>query len=175
MGKLLGAVERYADELRRSRTDPVLGPPTLSVGLIAGGTSVNTIPDRCRIEIDRRLLPGEDPSRAPEDLRAFLERQPGIDFPIQSDPPWLVKTALGSANSEELAARLGRAVDAVRGGHRVLGVPYGTDASTLADAGIPAVVFGPGDIAQAHTHDEWVDLAEVERAADILFRFVTAP
>jgi acetylornithine deacetylase len=175
MGKLLGAVERYADELRRSRSDPVLGPPTMSVGMIAGGTSVNTVPDRCRIEIDRRLLPGEDPLRAPEDLRAFLERQPGIDFPIQSDPPWLVKTALGSAGSEDLAARLGKAIDAVRGSHRVLGVPYGTDASTLADAGIPAVVFGPGDIAQAHTHDEWVDLAEVERAADILFRFVTAP
>jgi acetylornithine deacetylase len=175
MGKLLGAVERYADELRRSRNDPVLGPPTMSVGVIAGGTSVNTVPERCRIEIDRRLLPGEDPRRAPEDLRAFLERQPGIDFPIQSDPPWLVKTALGSAGSEDLVARLGKAIDAVRGSHRVLGVPYGTDASTLADAGIPAVVFGPGDIAQAHTHDEWVDLAEVERAADILFRFVTAP
>jgi acetylornithine deacetylase len=73
-----------------------------------------------------------------------------------------------------LAARLGRAIDAVRGTHRVLGVPYGTDASTLADAGIPAVVFGPGNIAQAHTHDEWVDLAEVEGAVEILFRFLTA-
>jgi acetylornithine deacetylase len=173
MGKILSAIEHYADELRQSRSDPVLGPPTMSVGLIAGGTSVNTVPDRCRIEIDRRLLPGEDPLKTPEDLRAYLAQQPGIDFPFQSDAPWLVKTALGPAGSEALAARLGRAIDAVRGGHRVLGVPYGTDASTLADAGIPAVVFGPGDIAQAHTHDEWVDLAEVEGAVDILFRFLT--
>ena len=43
-----------------SRRDPLLGPPTLSVGRIEGGTSVNTVPDRCRIEIDRRLIPGED-------------------------------------------------------------------------------------------------------------------
>jgi acetylornithine deacetylase len=52
-----------------------------------------------------------------------------------------------------------------------MAVPYGTDASALADAGIPSVVFGPGDIAQAHTCDEWVSLAEVEQASEILYRF----
>ena len=57
-----------------------------------------------------------------------------------------------------------------RGTHQVGPVPYGTDASTIAEAGIPAVVFGPGDIAQAHTCDEWVDLAEVETASEILYR-----
>jgi acetylornithine deacetylase len=67
--------------------------------------------------------------------------------------------------------RLGQAIDGVNGSHRVVGVPYGTDASTVREAGIPAVVFGPGDIAQAHTKDEWVELAEVEKAADILFQF----
>ena len=48
-------------------------------------------------------------------------------------------------------------------------MPYGTDASTLAGAGIPAVVFGPGDISKAHTVDEWVPLDEVEQAAEALF------
>src|SRR5207302_3651134 len=55
MGPVLSAVARYADKLRGSRSHPRLGPPTLSVGRIEGGTSVNTVPDRCRIEIDRRL------------------------------------------------------------------------------------------------------------------------
>ena len=50
------------------------------------------------------------------------------------------------------------------------GVPYGTDAGPLARAGIPSIVFGPGDIAQAHTKDEWVDLDEVRAAAEIYFR-----
>ena len=50
-------------------------------------------------------------------------------------------------------------------------VPYGTDASTIAEAGIPSVVFGPGDIAQAHTKDEWIELDQLEPAAEILFRF----
>jgi acetylornithine deacetylase len=51
-------------------------------------------------------------------------------------------------------------------------VPYGTDAGPLSRAGVPAVVFGPGDISRAHTCDEWTDLDEVERASEILFRFV---
>jgi acetylornithine deacetylase len=55
-----------------------------------------------------------------------------------------------------------------------MGVPYGTDASTIAAAGIPAVVFGPGDIARAHTADEWVSLDEVEKAGEILYRFACA-
>ena len=54
-------------------------------------------------------------------------------------------------------------------------VPYGTDASTLAAAGLPCVVFGPGDIAQAHTKDEWIDLTQVEQAAEILYRFAAGP
>ena len=53
---------RYAARVAGQRAcDPLLGPPTLSVGRIEGGTSVNTVPDRCRIEIDRRLIRGEDP------------------------------------------------------------------------------------------------------------------
>jgi acetylornithine deacetylase len=80
------------------------------------------------------------------------------------------KTALGPEGSADLVRRLGEAIDAVRGGHRVLAVPYGTDASTIAQAGVPAVVFGPGDIARAHTCDEWVPLDEVEQASEILYR-----
>jgi acetylornithine deacetylase len=68
--------------------------------------------------------------------------------------------------------RLGESINSVTGSHRVMGVPYGTDASTIAGAGIPSVVFGPGDIARAHTCDEWVPLDEVEQASEILYRFV---
>ena len=52
-----------------------------------------------------------------------------------------------------------------------MGVHYFCDAAPLAEAGTPAVVFGPGDIAQAHTKDEWIDLSQLEPAAEILFRF----
>lgn len=170
MGRVLVGIEQYAAQLRASRTDPLLGPPTLSVGRIEGGTSVNTVPDFCRIEIDRRIIPGEDPAAAPAQLQAFLQGEAGIDFPFQCHEPWMAKGALSPVGSEALVARLGAVIDAARGSHRVMAVPYGTDASTLADAGIPSVVFGPGDIARAHTCDEWVPLDEVEQASEVLFQ-----
>jgi acetylornithine deacetylase len=170
MGKLLVGIEQYAAQLRASRTDPLLGPPTMSVGRIEGGVSVNVVPDRCRIEVDRRVITGEDPYRAPEDLNRFLRGLAGVDFPFEADPPWMCKPALSPRGSEQVIARLGAAIDAVHGRHQVMAVPYGTDASTLAEAGIPSVVFGPGDIARAHTIDEWVPLDEVEQATEILYR-----
>jgi acetylornithine deacetylase len=175
MGRVLVAIEKFAQRLRASKSDPLLGPPTISVGRIEGGTSVNTVPDRCAIEIDRRLIPGEDLLAAPKQLSAFLDGEGGIDFPYECSDPWAPIDALSPVGAEELIARLGAAIDGVVGAHKVMPVPYGTDAASLSAAGIPSVVFGPGDIAKAHTCDEWVSLAQVEQASEILYRFVGEP
>jgi acetylornithine deacetylase len=96
MGKLLLAIEQLAEELRRTAPHPVLGPPTLSVGRIDGGTSVNTVPDRCRIEIDRRLLPGEDSASALAQFKEQLARAGAwSDYPYEVSEPWLSMPALG--------------------------------------------------------------------------------
>ena len=171
MAWLLNGVEEYAENLRRQPPDPLLGPRTLSVGRIVGGVSPNTVPDFCRVDIDRRLIPGEDPLATVEQLNAFLTSYPGIEFPFAATEPQIACPPLSPAGSEELVKRLGSVIDSVAGKHEVHAVPYGTDASTVAAAGVPAVVFGPGDIAQAHTKDEWIDLAQLEPAAEILFRF----
>jgi acetylornithine deacetylase ArgE len=175
MGKLLGAIEQYANELRASRNDPLLGPPTLSVGRIEGGTSVNTVPDRCWIEIDRRILPGEEPQAAWRDFIDNLRKQPELNFEYEVAPPWLASPALGAEHSADVIARLGAAIAQIIGKFSVIAVPYGTDASTIALAGIPSVVFGPGDIAQAHTADEWVSVDEVAQASEILYRLACSP
>jgi acetylornithine deacetylase len=172
MAKVLNAIEQYAEGLRTSRTDSLLGPPTLSVGRIEGGTSVNTVPDHCRIEIDRRLIPGEEPLAAPRDLASYIQDTARLDVSFESSAPTLRAPALAPTGSEDLVLRLGQAIDAVKGSHHVTAVPYGTDASTIAEGGIPSVVFGPGDIARAHTCDEWVPLDEVEQASEILYRLV---
>jgi acetylornithine deacetylase len=170
MARILRRIEEYATKLQASRPDQLLGPPTLSVGMVHGGASPNTVPDHCRIEIDRRLIPGDTAANAVADLEAFLRATPQVNFPFTTIPPRLACPPLNPTGSDALVEKLGAAI----GKHDVIGVPYGTDASTIAEAGIPAVVFGPGDIAQAHTKDEWVDLAEVEKAAEILFRFACA-
>ena len=172
MAKVLAAVEEYARRLQATKTDPLLGPATLSVGMVHGGVSPNTVPDSCRIYLDRRLLPGETATAAMDDLSHFLRGRPEIDFPVTptlrfSCPP------LAPEGGHGMVTRLGAAIDSVVGSHQVMSVPFGTDASTIQEAGIPAVVFGPGDIAQAHTKDEWVELEQVEKAAEVLWRFAT--
>ncbi len=169
MGGILSAIERYATELQARTPDANLGARTLVVGTIRGGVSPNTVPDRCVIDIDRRLLPGESPTEAIDDLNRYLQ---GFEFIAL--PPKLACPPLLPNGGDEYVARLGTAIDRVRGRHEVWNVPYGTDASTIQEAGIPAVVFGPGDIAQAHTKDEWLDLAELEAAAEVLFGFLTS-
>lgn len=169
MGHVLPAIEKYADQLMKKTAHPRLGPPTLSVGRIDGGVSVNTVPDGCVIEIDRRLLPGEDPQAAWQDFRDSLSAN--ADAPFVCDPVWMACPALDPTLSGELCKRLGEAIDQVEGRHEVQAVPFGTDASSVSQSGIPAVVFGPGDIAQAHTKDEWIELNQIDRAAEILYRF----
>jgi acetylornithine deacetylase len=176
MARVVYEVENYAETLADRKKDPVLGRPTISLGRIEGGTSPNTVPDFCKIEVDRRLVPGETPAGVIADLESFLTQDPNTaDLPFKSSVPTLACPALPANQPEEFVARLERAIAAVAGPRPRVAVPYGTDASTLAEAGIPAVVFGPGDIAQAHTKDEWIDLKQVELAAEILYRFVTHP
>jgi acetylornithine deacetylase len=170
MARLIVAAERYAARLAGAKSHPVLGPGSLSVGRVAGGTAPNVVPDACRIDVDRRLLPGETAAAALADFENYLrETEPEVSFASTmalACPPL-------AATDHPLVDALGRAIDSVTGKHERHPVPYGTDASTIAEAGLPAVVFGPGDITQAHTKDEWVELAQVERAAEVLFRFAS--
>ncbi|MCS7269888.1 MAG: M20 family metallopeptidase [Gemmataceae bacterium] len=171
MARILHALEQYAEHLRQLPADPLLGPRTLAVGRIQGGVSPNTIPDACRIDIDRRLLPGETAATAEAELLDMLRQAPGIDFPFTLRLSHAPCPPLSPQGSAPLVHHFGRVIDSVVGQHTVQAVPFGTDAATLALAGIPAIVFGPGDIAQAHTHDEWIDLDQLAPAAEILYRF----
>jgi acetylornithine deacetylase len=173
MAPVLSALEQYAIDLAGRRAHPLLGGPTLSVGVIRGGTSVNTVPGSCEVEIDRRLLPGEDPAGAVDDCRVFLARRlPGVD--LQVEPAWISDFALDTpADSEAVRVSLA-AVRKVLGRAEPVGVPYGTDGSKLAEAGLPTVVIGPGDIAQAHTVDEWIEIDQLERAVEVYVELVTA-
>lgn len=168
MAKVLNGLERFHQAaLGRRPKHRLLGGPTLSVGRILGGQTVNTVPDWTHIEIDRRLLPGEKAREAMAEVEAFLKKQPEIDFEFRSEPPFLVDTAMEISPDEPVVKALGAACEAVKGPSPTVGVPYGTDASKMVDAGIPTVVFGPGNILHAHSAAEYVDIQQVELAARI--------
>ncbi len=152
---------------------PLCGQPSLSVGRIYGGQSVNIVPDKCTIEIDRRLVPGEDPDAVWTKMKDELVLRFGEN--IQMDPPWICSPALGNDQNAWLATKLLAAIPPQAGKHITKGVLYGTHASTIASAGVPSVVFGPGSIAQAHTQDEFIEVDQLEVAAQTLFNALTSP
>lgn len=170
MARVVSVLEQHAAELISQPGDPQLGPGTLSVGKIQGGISVNTVPDECRIEIDRRLAPGESPDQADNQLRRAISSGLG-GWPswLELPTPWmccpgLVGSAQGLARNLLANALMRTGIEV-----RVDAVPYGTDASTIAEAGIPSVVFGPGDIKLAHTASESIPIDELVQAEEVLF------
>lgn len=152
--KMAAAIPALLDRSRWPAPDPVLGAPTISVGVIRGGSAANIVPDRCEAEVDRRLIPGEQAERIVAELRDRL----GVEIEtIRQCPP------LFTPPDHPFIRALGVPV---------CGAPWFCDAAVFAAHGIPAIAFGPGDIAQAHTADEFLELAELHRATEILERFL---
>ena len=166
MARIVCALETdYAARLRK-RKHPLLGTATVSVGTICGGTQPNIVPDRCVISIDRRTLPGESETGVRHEIAVFL-RSKRLSVKISS-------TKLAPALPLETNPKLPLVRQFLQcvGQSKPAGVDYFCDAAVLADAGIPSVVFGPGDIAQAHTTNEWISPAELERGKNLLLNFL---
>jgi acetylornithine deacetylase len=179
MAGVIRLLQEHAQELAGSLPDPVLGPPSLSVGRIEGGQSVNVVPDWCEIEVDRRIIPGESATECLTRVREFLIDRTGegtSDW-LEFLPPWVSMPALtpAEAGSDEWIGVVRQAIAGAIGRMpEVRGVPYGTDAGPLGAAGLPSLVFGPGDIAQAHTKDEWIELDQVSAAVDAYYQIACA-
>ncbi|MFF4017962.1 M20 family metallopeptidase [Streptomyces sp. NPDC001843] len=142
---------------------PLLGPATRTVTRIRGGTGPNTVPGTCELDVDRRTLPGEDPDTVWRKDRAEL-----ASLGAELDSPFTVDPALDTPPDSPVVTALCRALARHDRPAEAQGMPFGTDASKLARAGIPSVVFGPGSVTDAHSAAESVALADVELAARIV-------
>jgi acetylornithine deacetylase len=160
------ALEDYAQQLARTDSHSMLGHPTLNVGKVVGGQAVNIVPDACVLELERRLLPGEDGGEAMRDCEEFLRDR--LAVPLTFEEPYLVDPAMETAPEAPIVSALARAQQATLGCESELaGAHYGTDGSKLAKAGIETVVCGPGDIAQAHTANEFVRVEQLDLATSM--------
>jgi acetylornithine deacetylase len=176
MARVIEAIEGPLAERLRACPHPVLGPATVSVGTIRGGSQVNIVPHRCEIEVDWRVLPGQARPAMAAEVRALLDdlrrQDPRLDYeyeetqwyaPLEEDP----HGPLAGVVRVALTAALGRADFTT--------VPWASNASVFHAAGIPCIVLGPGSTGQAHTADESVALDDVARAvplyAEIIRRF----
>jgi acetylornithine deacetylase/succinyl-diaminopimelate desuccinylase family protein len=155
----------YAVDLAKRKHD-LLGKPTVNIGTIVGGQQPNIVPDFCEIRLDRRTLPGETTASVLSELRSAF-RGAGVRARVSSD-------RFAPCDPMETNARLPLVIDLMKACKQSNpeAVDYFCDASILSAGGTPSVVFGPGDIAQAHTVDEWVEVASLERAFQCLWRFL---
>ncbi|MDX2080847.1 MAG: M20 family metallopeptidase [Terrimicrobiaceae bacterium] len=157
MVRAISAIETdVATELRLLQ-DPVLGHATVSVGVIRGGSKVNIVPDECLASVDMRTIPGQPPGLLE---RVVLKAVPDIEFTVTRAAP--LQTAPDHPLIRQLAAL----------GARPVGAPWFCDAAVFGSQGCPAVALGPGSIAQAHTADEFIELADLEAGATFFTRFL---
>lgn len=164
--KLLPFLAACRDDLApdfAARIDGDLGPASLNVGVVAGGGELNIVPDRARAGLDIRTHPGFANEAALAQVRAVAGgglavrvHREGPPFALEADHPWVRRLA-----------------DHARG---VETAPWFSDANVLNAHGTPAVAFGPGSIAQAHTRDEFIEesaLADGVRALGGFIRSIS--
>jgi acetylornithine deacetylase/succinyl-diaminopimelate desuccinylase-like protein len=165
MAKVVDLLEtKYARLLRRKK-HRLLGSPTINVGAIRGGTQPNIVPDYCETEIDRRTIPGEkDPAVLKEMLQLIEEAGLHVELVNSKAQPCMPLETSSAPFIEDLLK--------VIGDKKPVGVDYFCDAAILGAGGTPSVVFGPGNIAQAHTADEWISIGSLEAGTAILARFL---
>lgn len=170
-GLLLAELDRIdADEMPK-RGHSLLGRPSVHASLIEGGTGMSTYPDRCVLRIERRTIPGETPESVRRELvdacAVVAKRRPSFRADVNV-------TFAQSPSDVAVDAPIVRALDgclrAAGENVRVEGMTAWTDAALLNAAGIPAICFGPGDIALAHAAEEYVKVDEIRRATAVLTR-----
>ena len=169
MARLICAIEDEIVPVYNTNTHPLVGSPTLNIGVISGGAQINFVPDQCVIEIDRRTIPGENPIETIAIFQQVLSREQDSDpdLDVILEEPFLLDEAMETSVDSRIVQIGVAACQTVLGKTTTSGVPYGTDASKFTAVGIPAIVLGPGSIDQAHAAVEWVECHQVLQAVDI--------
>src|SRR5262245_43544341 len=169
MGRIISALERFDQEELRARTHPLVGPASMHCALVRGGAGLSTYAPECRLEIERRTLPGETPEGVVDELRAVV-RAAGEEAEVTrllDRPPLTCGRDSGVARCVRAAATSVAGVPPAE-----CGVAYWMDAALFAGAGVPTVNFGP-DGAGAHEAVEWVDVASLTTCARVLAECAT--
>ncbi len=164
IAKMLRVLDFIGGELTREAAaiqDPVLGSPTISIGTIRGGSKTNIIPDTCEATVDMRFVPAQFTPDFREALPARLRAIcPDLEIDFAPSPPLYTDPA------HPLIALLAEC------GAPAVGAPWLCDATYFAERGMPAIALGPGSIAQAHTRDEHIAVADLEKGVAFFCDFI---
>lgn len=173
MAKIIAAIQRDTQTLS-DHSHPLLGPATCNIGVIRGGVQINFVPDRCEIEIDRRLLPGETVQGVLAHYQSLVDAvaksEPSMR--VIMHPPMLTDVPLQTDENSHAVQVMVDVLSKLGLPQEVGGVPFCSDASKFGALGIPSMILGPGSIDQAHASVEFVDCDQVHRAVDVYRQFI---
>ncbi|HUQ83660.1 MAG TPA: ArgE/DapE family deacylase [Gemmatimonadaceae bacterium] len=169
MGRFLARLDTLEQELRARPGHALVGPPSLHAAVLRGGTGTSTYADHCRLEIERRTVPGETEEQVLTEIRAITDALASEDATFRATvKPMLTRDSFEVRRDAPIVnAVLGAATTVLGSKPEVVGQPYWMDAALLSSAGIDTVVIGPTG-AGAHALEEWVELKSVAQVTDIL-------
>lgn len=175
MAKVITALhEQYLDVL--DGRHPLTGPAVGSINTVHGGSAPNIIADTCSIEIDRRLLPGEQADPQLLAVKAIVDALTSEGQPVRYDQQVQVyHPPLGTDHNGELTRSIQHTLGQLGLPTLCLGAPFSTHACYFDEAGIPAVVWGPGSPHPAHTEDEWVAVEQIDRGVEAYLHLMRHP
>lgn len=168
-GLLLAALDEMDATALPLHVHRLLGRASLHAATIRGGTGWSTYPDHCTLQIERRTLPGETGEGVQQEIEAICAqiqaRRPSFHAEVTLE---LYQPASDLAEDAPLTQSVIAALVKQSLPAPVEGLSCWTDAALFQAAGIPALCFGPGDIALAHSAEEWVALTDIEQATAVL-------
>ena len=169
MGRVLAGLEALDHQLRSLPPHPRLGPPSVHASLIEGGRELSSYPDECRLQIERRTIPGESETEVVAELNQLLNHLSHEDDRFQADCELsFARQPYEISSSHALPQAMARAVErATQQNVEFGGLTAWTDSAILAAAAIPSVIFGPGG-AGLHSLEEYVLTQDIFNCRDTI-------
>lgn len=157
-----------------ARATGLFPPPTLNVGKIQGGIQWSIVPERCKVEMDRRLIPGETREMAMAEIRELLDEYAATVEPLRYElfSTGEVAPNINTDPNDPFVQSANTALAAIAGqSHELTGYVQTSDGRWFAGDGIPIIIFGPSDPAVAHAADEHVSIDQLVEATRFLTLF----
>ena len=171
MNEIISSLSLYSKQLEQRPAHPLLGRPTLNIGVVSGGTKSNVVPDRCTISAERRVLPSETLDGVKAEIEKVLA---GVKYEDRSlDYELNFKVLMGPSelrDGKEGLQSILASLERMSGkkDSKPVGFLATCDAYFLTSFGeIPTVIFGPGNLSDIHKPDEYVEIADLEMAAKV--------
>ena len=168
MGKVLVALDAHDRSMRANPTHDLLGSGSLHASIISGGEEISMYPAHCKLQVERRTIPGETREGVESEIQAILEEIAAADPDFKAvAQATFARSPYHIDAAHPLVQQLKRIAEAKLGDPvQMIGSSWWMDSALFGEAGIPTIVLGPAG-AGAHAKEEWVDLASVERCREI--------